>query len=77
MKLTEVHSTRIDLAIREALRKATTRHSCASGAIPPGAYDDDDHDGSVAFQEIHVPSVARAILAELQKLEAELTKEAA
>lgn len=72
MRLTELHSSRIEDIIRSALREYRSEHDCECEDCEEIADRDyDTEDAVVRFQDIDVKKVTQEILLQLTKLEGE------
>jgi hypothetical protein len=75
MKLTEVHSSRIESIINDAIRATLDKHKCRSCDCCDCDFDDDDDeggDGIVAINDFDRRAFRQHLLLALKKLEAEL-----
>lgn len=72
MKLTDLHSSRIEALVEKALRSYVSHHECNCDDCEEARNDEDGEGELILFEAVEVKAVAKEILMELAKLEAAL-----
>jgi hypothetical protein len=75
MALSDLHSAQLENIIRDALRGSKSSHTCHCPDCKKELdMDEREAAGLVTYEDLFIPSVAKAILTALKKLESQLEK---